>query len=153
MGQRKSFFEEKRLYDPSFTKSKDCMDQVRQNTKRIVKDIYFGLINDTDYNYFTNDRIISTLVSVAWENHKDNLIIVGAINDYISKLAFNQSPYNPNILEERMRATNIQTRANRQAYVWGMIYQHFDYVAKGIDTPQNILKYIQGLNREDIINL
>ena len=63
--QRSSFFEEKRMFDPNFIRSKDCANDVKTNIRRIIKDVYFDMISDEDYVYFKNPIILSSCCMAA----------------------------------------------------------------------------------------
>jgi hypothetical protein len=152
MAQRRSYFEEKRSYDPNFIRSGNCMSDVRSNIRRIIKDIYFDLISDNDYIYFTNESILSSLLTTSYENYRNNELILYALNDYLQKLSINVS-FGGNVLEDRVRATNLQTKHNRLAQAWATIHQHFMYIKLGYDSPKNILKHIQNMSKEDILNM
>lgn len=150
--KRPSFFEDKRLHDPNFIRSRDCMNDVKNNIRTIIKDVYFDQILDQDYIYFTNDNILWSLIQTSYENYKNNELIVNAMNLYLNELNMNRSPFSANILEERMRCSNLQIKANRLAIAWSMVHQQLQYIRMGAD-PKASLQYIRGLSKEDLLNM
>jgi hypothetical protein len=74
------------------------------------------------------------------------------MNLYLNELNMNRSPFSANILEERMRCSNLQIKANRLAIAWSMVHQQLQYIRMGAD-PKSSLQYIRGLSKEDLLNM
>lgn len=152
---RKSYFEEKRgqYSDPNFFNRPQAIDDINKNVKRIIKDIKYGLINDSDYIYFTNPNVISACVQIAFTNWVEAATITNALNYYINVgLANGYNPIGGDKIVETNNAGIAQIKYNSMAETWRVIYQMFVAVQNGAD-PKFCLSAITNMANPQINDL
>ena len=139
--------ERKRNNNPNFYEKMDIKELERQ-VKRIVRDMRNGNINEQDYIYFSNTRIISACINVSYREMRNANLIVAALQNYNSNYLYNMSisfPNNDNVMEDRQLATNLMNANANKAGIWGQCYSIFIAMSQGGD----ISRLVHGL---DMIN-
>ena len=153
---RTSYFEEKRskYTDPQFFNKINAIDDIIKNLKRIVTDIYFDLIPDTDYVYFTNNNIIQNCIKESYIRYKENLVCVNSLNYYINGYLINGIiPFGTDLESEKAMATKMQVTFNKRAYTWKCIYDLFYAIAYSQVDPKEALSHIKELDKYAILDL
>lgn len=108
-GKRMSYFEEERSKNNANFYERMDDRQLRKLVRRIVKDIYNGLIKEQDYVYFMNDRIMSACLYVASTEAMKHFVIADSLQDYVN---------NPSKQDPMCKATAANTY-NESAAKWG----------------------------------
>lgn len=145
---KQSFFAEKRSSNnnPNFFNFMS-IDEIRKSVKRIIRDVKFDNIQDQDYVYFTNAKVISACLEEAKNQWLSASVLVNALNYYINDgLSIGYLPHkNMDIGMERSAAANEQLRQNSRCYMWMEIYRMFDAIFNGADAKTTLayIKYLQ----------
>lgn len=155
MAGRQSYFAEKRGQNnnPNFFNFIN-IDELRKNVKRIVRDIKFGLIQEQDYTYFTNEKILSACLHESYDQYVAACTLVNSLNYYINNgLNGGYKPYpSSDVMSERINASNQQKIQNTRAYTWMNIYKIFNAIYYGAEI-RSTLKAIEAIPNSDIANL
>lgn len=155
-GGRQSYFSEKRdqYHDPNFF-NRMQLEELRKNVKRIIRDVKYELIQEQDYAYFTNTKILDACLHESHDQYIAARTRAFALSYYINNgLNCGYKPFpTTNIMEERLAAAEAQKVENNRYYVWENIYKIFyniRYYGAEITTS---LRYITSLSNSDIANL
>lgn len=143
---KRSFFSEKRRSnDPNFFNRMDPTE-LKKYVKRIILDIKFDNIEDNDYSYFTNSKLLSVCIQESYQQFINNTILLQALNIYIDGINKGMIiPYNINITEARIISSNQQTAINKKVQNWNQIYNIFRLVESGSEIITT-LKQIQNMS-------
>jgi hypothetical protein len=155
MAGRLSYFAEKRERENNPNFFNQCnISEIRKNVKRIIRDIKYGVIQEQDYTYFMNERILSACLHEANDQYVAATILVNALNYYINNgLNSGYKPYpNSNTIKERLDASEQQKLQNSRSYTWLNIYRMFEAIYYGAEI-KSTLKPIEGISDKDIANL
>ena len=141
--------ERKRNNNPNFYDKMDTRD-LERNVKRIVSDMRNGNIDEQDYIYFSNVRIISASINVSYREMRNANVTVLALQNYNSTYLYNMSisfPMDDSIMQDRQIATNlINTNANK-AGIWGQCYSIFTAIRGGGDVG-SLIHCLDNINRD-----
>ena len=152
---RQSYFAEKRggNNNPNFFNNIP-LDEIRKNVKRIIRDIYYDMIQEQDYNYFHNPTILNACIAEAQENYDNCVVICNSLNFYINEcLNRGVKPFpSANIMDERIRASKEQITQNMRAKYWDDIRRMFIAISYGADIITTLMP-IRMINSKDISNL
>ena len=144
---RNSFFAEKRAQNnnPNFFNFMP-IQEIQKNVKRIIRDVKYDNIVDTDYNYFANRAIIDACVSEAKLQATAAAVTVHALNYYINEVLNNNIVPDKSVVlyEEKYTACNEQLKQYARAQVWTQVYQMFVAI-RDFGAPPISIKQIQNM--------
>lgn len=139
---KQSFFAERRSTNnnPNFFNHMS-VEEIQKSVKRIIKDIKFDNIQETDYHYFINNKVLTACITESYSQYKTAAVTLNALNYYIDKelkMGFNNIP---GISDTLACASNEQMKQNLKYHIWGQIYNLFLSIQQGaevISTLKNI---------------
>lgn len=142
---KQSFFAEKRSSNnnPNFFNFMS-IEEIRRNVKRIIKDIKFDNIQDNDYIYFNNPKVISACIQECKSQYESAKLIYDALNYYVSYI-YNQCPPSAEKNKILFDASNARGEYNNRYATWQFLFDLFKYIDYGYD-PKETLKQIQQAN-------
>lgn len=152
---RKSYFEEKRgqYSDPNYFNKPQAVEDIAQNVKRIVRDVWFGMISDNDFNYFMSPNIINTCVATSYKYYVEANTISNSLMFYIQNgLNKGYTPLGGVLNQELTLACSEQARFGQRAYMWLAIYQLFYAITMGADIRQQ-LDQIKSFSKQAILDM
>lgn len=126
--QQLSYFaeEKKRSNDPNFFR-KVSDEDLRRQVKRIIKDIRFDKIEEQDYVYFSNEKILSACLYVTSTEYQTAAVIHESLQYYLNSvlgrncdLSMQQS-----IALKRQIAANQCNKMNTKHIIWRECYNVF----------------------------
>ena len=120
-GGRPSYFAEMRQSkaDPNFFNREDP-NRIRQNVKRIIRDIANGNILDEDYIYFMNNNLMNACIIETQEQLAANNAIAMALLYYKNNiLPRGLQPYWVDQTRENAIVAQEHTKATIRLSVWG----------------------------------
>lgn len=131
-----SYFAEKRGRENNpnfFVNMRD--EELRRDVKRIVRDMRNSNIEEQDYVYFKNDKIISACITESYDQWKSAETIKNALSYYFNVPLTNGAlPYpNVNLWEERTIVSNELGRMTNKAALWNIAYKIFIDISNGAD--------------------
>lgn len=132
--------ERRRNNNPNFYDKMDTRD-LERNVKRIVRDMRNGNIDEQDYIYFANTRIISACINVSYKEMRNANIEMAALQNYNSTYLYNMGmsfPNNDTIMEDRQIAANLININANKAGIWGQCYIIFTCIRDGGDVGRLI---------------
>lgn len=141
--------ERKRNNNPNFYDKMDARD-LERNVKRIVRDMRNGNIDEQDYIYFSNVRIISACINVSYREMRNANVTVLALQNYNSSYLYNMSmsfPTDDNIMQDRQIATNLINVNANKAGIWGQCYSIFTAIRDGGDVSR-LIHCLDNINRD-----
>lgn len=140
-----SYFAEERTRNnnPRFYEKLEDRD-LRRQVKRIAKDIKNGLIEEQDYIYFKNPKILSACISVAREEWLNATVTAEALSMYLNSPIYSSfSLYNYDINQKRISASNELNRLSVKANVWKLYLDVFITIEAQPDfNPKEIFQFI-----------
>lgn len=110
-------------------------EDLRRQVKRIIRDMRNCNIEEQDYVYFKNDKIISACLTESYAQWKSAETIKNALSYYFCvPLANGVLPYPTNNLwEERTNASNELGKFTNKANLWSIAYRVFLEISNGAD--------------------
>ena len=152
--KRKSFFAEQRESNtnPNFINNMDPAI-IRQNVKRILRDISDDIIIPEDYIYFTSNNVINACIQEAFENYQTNQTLRHALIAYRT-IILPQGMVTPDVdinLDYVLTAAEL-TKVSERENAWAMAYKIFSDIRNGAD-PRSTLIYITRINKQVIRSL
>ena len=110
-------------------------EDLRRQVKRIVRDMRNSNIEEQDYVYFKNDRIISACITESYDKWKSAETIKNALAYYFNvPLANGVLPFpNVNLWEERTIVSNELGKVTNKATLWSIAYRTFLDISNGAD--------------------
>ena len=136
-----SYFAEQRgrNNNPNFYVSMRDED-LRRQVKRIVRDMRNSNIEEQDYVYFKNDKIISACITESYEQWKSAETIRNALTYYFNVPLSNGTLLYPNInlWEERSIVSNELGKVTNKATLWNIAYRIFIDISNGADIGASI---------------
>ena len=152
--KRKSFFAEQRdtYMNPNFINNMDLL-LVRQNVKRIIKDINDCIITQEDYEYFRSNNVINACIQESYEQYLSNRCIKNALSSYRS-IILPQRLVTPEVdINTEYTTSGIEfTKAATKETIWWTAYCTFmaiynganpmDVVVNLMRIPKNYIKQI-----------
>jgi len=143
--KKRSFFAEQRELNtnPNFINTMDIF-YIRQNAKRIIKDIADNLILPEDYVYFTSQNLINALIQEAYEQYLTNKCLRNALQAY-RNIVLPQRLVTPDvdIITENTTAGIELAKACNRENVWLTCYTIFNNIANGADPVQSLLNIMR----------
>lgn len=125
---KQSYFAEMRSTNnnPNFFKNMKIED-LRRSVKRIIKDIKYDNIVETDYSYFLNENIMEACLQESLAQWKSANTLTNALNFYVNDyLRVGYMPYkNFDMTQEMAIAASEQNKQNEKASMWSIIYYIF----------------------------
>ena len=152
--KRKSFFAEQRESNtnPNFINNLDFIF-LRQNVRRIIKDISDGAIIPEDYVYFSSNNVINAVLQESYEQYQSNKTLRLALQSYISiVLPMRYVTPNVDINTEYTTAGNELSKATERENVWMVINNIFNAIANG-SNPNDVLINISRIPKNSSRNL
>ena len=141
--KKKSYFAEQREANsnPNFFNNVDP-SVLRNNVRRIIRDVADDLIIDTDYIYFKNERVINACIQESYENWQSCQVIARALNAYRSVVLPQRlvGPY-VDVQQDMYLATNELSAYSSREAAWCMANNIFVDISKGAD-PKESLVYL-----------
>jgi hypothetical protein len=126
-----SYFSEMRSgnSDPNFFNRIE-LPALRRNVKRIIKDIRFNIIDDMDYIYFTNSKVLRACIEESAEQCNVARTIHNALLVYSNSfLRFGMGPYPyADIRNEKEMVARIQPEYSMRWGSWSTIYDAFNFI-------------------------
>ena len=115
-------------------------EDLRRQVKRIVRDMRNSNIEEQDFVYFKNDKIISACLTESYDQWKSAETIKNALLYYFNvPLANGTLPYpNANLWEERSNASNELGKFTNKSNLWNIAYRIFLDISNGADIGQAI---------------
>ena len=115
-------------------------EDLRRQVKRIVRDMRNSNIEEQDYIYFKNDRIISACITESYEQWKSAETVRNALAYYFNvPLSNGMLPYpNINLWEERTTVSNELGKVTNKATLWSIAYRIFFDISNGADIGASI---------------
>lgn len=110
-------------------------EDLRRQVKRIIKDMRNANIDEQDFIYFTNDKIISACITESFSQWRSAETLKNALTYYFNvPLANGVVPYpNINLWEERTNVSNELGKLTNKANLWGIAYRVFMDISSGVD--------------------
>ena len=136
-----SYFTEERLRNNNpnfFVNMRD--EDLRRQVKRIIKDMRSNTIEEQDYIYFRNDKIISACLTESYSQWKSAETIKNALAYYFSVPLSNGTVLYPtiNLWEDRTNASNELGKFTNKANLWNIAYRTFLDISNGADVGMAI---------------
>lgn len=141
--QRPSFFAEIRMKrnDPNYF-NRTSVVELQKNVKRIIMDIKYGNILETDYVYFTSNNLLDACITYCYDN---------MIKAYLHKMAmmfysnfYNKPGYSqytlPESTEVMVNFGNLLMLDNQLYIVYDAFYRGFSDIRNGANIAQVILQ-------------
>ena len=152
--KKKSFFAEQRESNtnPNFINNMDS-NFIRNNVRRIIRDVADDLILDADYVYFKSDNIINACIQESYENTQINQMYRHALIAYRSIILPN-GMITPDInanLDMILSATELQRVTARES-IWATANKIFIDISRGAD-PKATLIYLTRFSKQAIKDL
>lgn len=152
--KRKSFFAEQREQNmnPNFINNIDFI-LLRQNVKRILKDISDNLILPDDYIYFKSDNVINACLQESYEQYQANKCLRNALTLY-RNIGLPQRLVTPDVdLTTEYTTAGIElSKACDRENVWWVAYNCFTNISNGVD-PATALVNILRIQKNSIRGL
>ena len=152
--KKKSFFAEQRESNtnPNFINN---MDQIfiRNNVRRIIKDVSDDIILDADYVYFKSDNVINACIQESYENTQINQTLRHALTAYRTIILPN-GMITPDVNRDldMILAANELQRVTARESVWFAANKIFVDISRGAD-PKATLMYLQRFPKQAIRDL
>lgn len=151
-----SYFEEQRNINnnPNFFNTTIDQRQIRNNVKRIIKDVAENKILPEDYIYFKNQRVIDSCIvesSDKWESYQTIANAMQAYLLYVIPHGY-RIPSSIPIQDEHSMASKLQIEAVKKASIWGTANRIFVNISNGAD-PFTALSYMRRFDINDIRSL
>ena len=110
-------------------------EDLRREVKRIIKDMRSSNIEEQDYVYFKNDKIISACLSESYTQWKSAETIKNALTYYFNVPLNNGVLLYPtiNLWEERTNTSNELGKVTNRANLWSIAYRTFLDISNGAD--------------------
>lgn len=133
--RKKSFFAEQRESNtnPNFINN---MDQIflRNNVKRVLKDVADDIILDEDYIYFTNNNVIQAFCQEAFENYQECQTLRHALTAYRTIiLPGGMVTPDVDINQDYVLSAAELAKVSDKENVWAAAYKIFSDISKGAD--------------------
>ena len=141
-GNRPSYFAEIRQSktDPNYFNREDP-DRIRQNVKRILKDVVNDNILDEDYIYFTNSNVLNACLIEAQEQFAINTVTSNALYYYKNSIMTkNLQPFWVNNPQETMIAANEHTKSTQRCNAWACAQDAFMQIQYGADPKMALMQ-------------
>lgn len=152
--RRKSFFAEQRELNmnPNFINNMDFM-LLRQNVKRILRDVSDNLITTEDYGYFRSDNVLNACIQESYEQYQTNKCLRNALTLY-RNIGLPQRMVTPDVdINTEYTTAGIElSKACDRENVWWAAYNIFLSIQAGAD-PATALINIMRIQRNSIKSL
>lgn len=152
--KKRSFFQEQRETNtnPNFFNNMDIV-LLRNNVRRIIRDIADNNILDTDYVYFTNERVLDACLQESYESFQTCQVIRHALISYRSIILPNRmvSP-DIDIDLDYILTANELTKISAKENIWATAYKLFSDIKNGAD-PKSVLIFLTRFPKQNIRSL
>ena len=152
--KKRSFFQEQRESNsnPNFFNNMDVM-VLRNNVRRIIRDVADNNILDTDYVYFTNQRVLSACLQESYESFQTCQVIRHALISYRTIiLPRNMVSPDVDVNLDYVLTANELTKISAKENIWATAYKIFTDINNGAD-PKTVLIYLTRFPKQNIRSL
>lgn len=152
--RKKSFFAEQRESNtnPNFFNTMD-MNMIRNNVKRIIRDVSDDIIIPEDYIYFRNDKVIQACIQESFENMQSCQTIRHALESYRT-IILPRHMVSPDVdINQDYTLSSVEwSKISVKENIWMTAYKIFCDISNGAD-PQTTLIYLTRFNKQYIRSL
>lgn len=149
--RKKSFFAEQRESNanPNFFNNMDPV-LIRNNVRRIIRDISDDLILPEDYIYFTNDKVINACIQEAYESFQSCQTLRHALTAYRTIiLPNNMVTPDVDINLDYILTANELAKISSKENIWATAYKIFSDISNGADA-RSTLVYLARFPKQNI---
>ncbi len=149
--KKKSFFAEQRESNanPNFFNN---MDQalIRNNVRRIIRDVSDDIILPEDYMYFTNSKVINACIQEAYESFQSCQTLRHALTAYRTIILPNgMVTPDVDVSLDYVLTANELSKISFKENIWATAYKIFNDINNGAD-PRSVLIYITRFPKQNI---
>ena len=152
--KKRSFFQEQRESNanPNFFNNMD-ITLLRNNVRRIIRDVAEDNIIDSDYIYFTNKRVLDACIQESYESWQSCQVIRHALTAYRTIiLPGNMVTPDVDIKLDYILCANELAKITSKENIWATANRIFTDIANGYD-PKTALSYLIRFPRQNIRSL
>ena len=149
--RKKSFFAEQRESNtnPNFFNNMDP-SLIRNNVRRIIRDISDDLILPEDYIYFMNAKVINACIQEAYESFQSCQTLRHALTAYRTIiLPNNMVTPDVDINLDYILTANELTKISSKENIWATAYKIFSDISNGADA-RSALVYLTRFPKQNI---
>ena len=139
--RKKSFFAEQRESNtnPNFFNNMDPT-LIRNNVKRIIRDISDNIIIPEDYIYFTNAKVINACIQESYETFQSCQTLRHALTAYRTIILPNgMVTPDVDVSLDYILTANELVKISAKENVWATAYKIFSDIANGADAKSALI--------------
>ena len=139
--KKKSFFAEQRESNtnPNFFNNMDS-NLIRNNVKRIIRDISDDIIIPEDQIYFTNAKVLNACIQESYENFQSCQTLRHALTAYRTIILPNgMVTPDVDINQDYILTATELSKISAKENVWATAYKIFVDISRGADPKSNLI--------------